>query len=506
MQLDRHNSPTIPRYLSFWRRVTVLPAVRHLQAGLVILAGISVGAAVIVSTYYAENVKLLLGLVGGLAFVLLTMRWTEFGILSLVALQSGLIYPGSLPALHLGPISLHIADIILFLLWGLVFMRATAQRGFVLYHSPLMLPLLLFIGAFMLSAVNAVFIQGVNANVVLRTVRVLVLWTMFIPTLQLVRDEPSLRRLLTGLMLFSGILLLGVLFPNRFSPFLYVEEANYGTGGRVYSGLTRLYYSGDMLLYAMVPVTVASLAMLKKGNQLWRIVLLGLLVYWAFRTGYRQYWLTLAVICILILAFFSAPERLRLLRRMLPALLGGILLLGLLLVFQPARVEHVRFILADRLGSLLNNPIKSESSLQWRVMETRYALIQIERHPLLGIGLANKFRPPFASESDQNSYSEWTSKFLENGYLWIALMMGLVGLIPFLWLCAAYLIRVFQHQHEIRDDELRAVYLGFGIAFLGIAACTVVTPFFVIGSRLIFFPVSMAISETILRLEHGRES
>ena len=33
----------------------------------------------------------------------------------------------------------------------------------------------------------------------------------------------------------------------------------------------------------MIPVTVASLAMIKKGNQLWRIGLLGLLLYWVFQ-------------------------------------------------------------------------------------------------------------------------------------------------------------------------------------------------------------------------------
>ena len=93
---------------------------------------------------------------------------------------------------------------------------------------------------------------------------------------------------------------------------------------------------------------------------------------------------------------------------------------------------------------------------------------------------------------------------MENGYLWIALMMGLVGLLPFLWLCAAYLLRVFRHQHEIRDDGLRAIYLGFGAAFLGMVACNIATPTFVIGSRLVFFPVAMAISEVILRLEREK--
>jgi O-antigen ligase len=108
------------------------------------------------------------------------------------------------------------------------------------------------------------------------------------------------------------------------------------------------------------------------------------------------------------------------------------------------------------------------------------------------------------SESDGTWYSDWTSKYIENGYLYIAVMMGLVGLLPFLWLCAAYLLRVVRHQHEIRDDGLRAIYLGLGAAFLGMAVCNVVIPAFVIGTRLVFFPLAMAISEVILRIEREK--
>ena len=43
----------------------------------------------------------------------------------------------------------------------------------------------------------------------------------------------------------------------------------------------------------------------------------------------------------------------------------------------------------------------------------------------------NTYRPPMESESGTTDYSDWTSNYLENGYLYIAVMMGLVGLLPF---------------------------------------------------------------------------
>jgi O-antigen ligase len=478
---------------------------RGLRLGLVVLSSLGVGLAVIFSTYYVHNVKLLIGLVGGLAFVLLTMRWPEFGILCYVALLSGLISLGSLPALHFGPISLQLSDLILLLLLGLVFLRTTAQPDFTLFGSPFMVPLLLFIGTFLLSAVNAVLINGVGLNTVFRTLRVLVLWTMFIPTLHLVRDEQALRRFLIGLLILTGILLFGVLFPNILSPVLYIEEVPMGTAAQVYSNFTRIYYAGDMVLYAMIPVTVASLATIKKGNQLWRIGLLGLLLYWVFKTYFREYWLTLFVVCVLLFGFLSSGERLRLLKRMAPVAIAAMLIVVMLMAAQPRKVERIAQPLMDRVASLGQNPLK-EGSVQWRLIETRYALQQISLHPVLGIGIGNTYRPPMESESDTTSFTDWTSKYVENGYLYIVLMMGLVGLLPFLWLCAAYLLRVFRHQHEIKDDSLRAVYLGFGAAFLGMMACNIASPTFVIGARLIFFPVSMAISEVILRLSREKEA
>lgn len=478
---------------------------RALRIGLVALAGIGVGLAVIGSTYYAENAKLIVGLVGGLAFILLTMRWPEFGILSFVALLSGLISLSWLPLLRLGPISLHISDMMLLFLLGLVFLRATSQPGYKLIGSPLLIPLLLFIGAFLLSAANGLMLHNVGFNIILRTVRVLILWVVFIPTLQLVRDEQALRRLLAGLVIFTVVLLIGVLFPNKFEPLLYIEERQAGTGSQMYSDFTRVYFAGDMILYATIPVMVASLAIIKKGRQFWRIGLLALLVYWAFKTFFRQYWITLLIVCILLLAFLSSQERLRLFKRLAPAILLGMLMLVVLVSVYPSLIDRVAYVLSDRIGSLLEDPFRREGSLQWRVIETHYALRQFSRHPLFGIGLANRYRPPMESEASA-MYGGWAAKYVENGYLYIAVMMGLAGLIPFLWLSGAYITRFLHYQGEVQDENLRSFYLGFGMAFLGMAACNLASPTFVIGTRLVFFPLIMAISEVIIRLERQKSA
>jgi len=475
-----------------------------LKVALVSLSSVGIGLVVIVATHLVDNPKLLVGVLGVIAFVLLTMQWPEFSILCYVALLSGLISLTWLPLLPLGPVSLHISDFMLMLLVGLTALRATSRPGFRLVGSPLLLPLFLFVGAYLLSAVNAILIYGVGPNTVLRTVRVLSEWLIFVPILELVRDEQALRRLLVGLLGLTGILLIGVLFPNKFEPFVPVQVSAAQTGSQLYEGFSRFYYPGDIILYFMIPVTVASLAIVDKGKQIWRVGLLGLLLYWVVKTFFRQYWLTLSCTCALLVVTFSSVERVRLLRRVAPVMIGCMLILIVLIAVNPAWVEDVTYPVVDRVTSLARNPLKRESSLQWRAIETRYALLQIGRHPLLGLGLGNSYRPPMVLESETTDFSDWTGRYVENGYLWIAVMMGLVGLLPFLWLCAAHLLRLIRHYPEIQDDSLRATYLGYGAAFLGMVVCNIATPTFVIGTRLIFFPVAMAISEVILRLEREK--
>lgn len=473
---------------------------------LFFLAGsVFVGMAVIVSTHYIDNAKLLIGLIGGLAFVVFTLKWPEFSILFLVGLLSGLISLTWLPLLHLGPISLNISDIILIGLLGLVFLRVTAIRGYKFYGSPLLLPLFLFLAAILISAANAILIHGVGFNSVFRTVRTLGLWLIFIPTLELIRDKKALKRFLIGLSIFTVILIIGVLFPNKFEPFLPIEERIAATGSTVYSDFTRVYFAGDMILYSMIPVSITSLALIKKGKPIWRIILLGFLLFWVYKTLFRQYWLTLFVVSLLLLIFLSVQERMRLIKRLLPILFFVLIIFFVLFSLQISHIERFSYIFTDRVSSLLQNPFKRESSLHWRIIETDYAIRKIKNHPIFGVGLANSYRPPMESEAS-SMYTGWASRYIENGYLYIATFMGLIALIPFFWMCLVFLFRIFKYHKLIQDELLRSYYLGFGLAFLGMMACNIASPTLVFGTRLVFFPFLMGVNEVILRCELQKNS
>lgn len=475
------------------------PSLRWL---LMILSGCVVGLAIVASTYFTNSPKLAVALLGGIGFVLLTIRWPEIGVLGLLGVTNGLVDVGWLPPLRLGPVSLQTPEMILGFLLALTFFRATTRSGVSVFSSPLCLPLLLFFGAVVVSAANAILVSHVPLNDVFRSTRILIQWLIFFPVIGLIRDERTLKRLIAGLWLFAGLLALGAIFPNALSRLhvLPVSVVELDTAGRTFSGVTRVFLAGEGILRVMILVALASLAATARGRQLWRLGVLGLLLFWLFRSYQRNFWLTAGLSSLLTFVFLANRERTRLLKRTAPAAAVGLLLLAALLVLQPGNLDRQFAASADRLGSMMQDLSRTDASIQWRDMENFYGMRQVSEHPVFGIGIANTYRPPMVVESDTTDFATWSHRFIHNSYLWILVMMGLIGLLPFLWLCVFYVYRSFRYAHTIRDGNFRSVYLGFGAAFVGLMVSNMVAPHFVQSWALVTYPVMMGTSEVIFRL------
>jgi O-antigen ligase len=146
-----------------------------------------------------------------------------------------------------------------------------------------------------------------------------------------------------------------------------------------------------------------------------------------------------------------------------------------------------------------------DSSVQWRVLETDYALQSIAQHPWLGIGLANAYRPIL--DRDQYAYSERPEiglrYYIHNVYLWVWVDMGLVGLIPFVWLIGCAVIRGFARWRKVSDPKMRVAALGITLAVFGQAISNLVAPNFFQTWSLFVFPLLMGVSELIYSQDLG---
>lgn len=467
---------------------------------LALAAGGIIG--LIIAVGYASIAFVLLGAV---VFLWVGLRWPELAIITVIGINSGLVDTEWLPWLSLGPVTFHISDLLLVFMLALIFLRAMSQPGFRLYGSPLAVPLLLFILALVISVGNAVLFQGVAPNDALRLARFVTYWLMFFPVLELVRDEKTLRRLIKGLWIVAAILFIGTLFPNVLEPLHLLPVRTTGisemSAGVAQNEEIRLYTYGERLFFVLIP-TAASLLAVTKRRQLFISIMLAALFYWLFRSYQRNYLLAILLSLGLLILLIPSSGAMRFARRVAPMLLLLVVVIFALLMVQPEQIRTEVDAWGARLNSMVGGTGQVDPNLEYRLVENQYALQQIEAHPIFGIGLRNNYRPLMMYET-QTTGLTW---FMHNAYLWIWLMMGLVGLVPFLLLCAMYVIRTFRHYRDIHDDELRAIYLGFGVAFIGTLVSNLVAPNFIQHWSLLIYPTMMAINEVIYRLSTGEQT
>jgi O-antigen ligase len=91
---------------------------------------------------------------------------------------------------------------------------------------------------------------------------------------------------------------------------------------------------------------------------------------------------------------------------------------------------------------------------------------------VLGIGFARKYRPQIYGPGDR------LCCFIHNAYLWVALKMGCLGLLPFLWLLLLTLGRGLRRWNAAGSGFTRAMALGSAVALAGVMLANVPAPYF----------------------------
>lgn len=504
LSLQRQQHPPERLNQSF----STLPS-RHaiLELLLALAVGCAIGLVVIISTRFVENWKLVVGVVGGPAFVYLTLRWPEYSVLALVALTNGLINTSWMPLLGVGSASVHIQEIMLALLVGLLIFRSATWRDYRLRNSPLSIPILIFLIVIFLSMFNSFFALGTSIKTLVQRGRNLTLWAAFFPVVHLLRDRAMLGRFIFGLWIITGLLAFGVMlrivYPGLHPIIFPVEIEQLRTAGTQFSGVGRVFqYRGGPMLYAMLPVIVGTLAFtprsqMTKLRYLVLVGLLGLVVNWLFRSFQRSMWVSSALVLFLLFLMMTNRDRMRLIQRMFPLMI--IMLVGIVIYWRmfPYETEKLWEASFGRIASLASgtNLARTDDSVDWRIIETEHALRSIRKHPLLGIGPGSEYRPPLEREILWNEYGlRW---YIHNAYLWITVLIGFAGLLPFLALSALYLFRTAFYWRSIDDPFLRAVYLGLGLSFLGQMISNNTQPTFFDGPGQSIYPTMMGVSEAI---------
>lgn len=465
-----------------------------------LIVACSVGLLLAVATLWFPPLWVLGGVLG-IPFLIAIAYRPELGLLAIVLVTGGLIDFERLPLLSMGPISFHITDVILLYLLVLVLTKALVVPSFKVVRTPLDVPLMCFYFAVLLSATVTITQSSLDINFVLRRVRTLTYYLGFFCVTNLIRDRRQLMVLIKGLFAIAILASLAVLI-QVLIPSLHLVRSETGplmTAGREFEGVFRTYIPADRLVYSMLLVSVCSLTL---GGR-WPPRTLeftgaGILSIGLFLSFQRNYWLTMLSMLALLGMLLPWSGRSRLLRWAFVGVLAIALLMSL------PGLDRYGIAALDRLGrGMLPETLVRDPSTQMRMMETHYAIQSIAQHPLFGIGLGNFYRPRIEGDeywypADPNIGLRW---YNHNAYLWVWIDMGLIGLIPFIWLCARFLVRGFTRWRKIVDPKLRPVVLGFTLAILGQAISNVVAPNFMQNWVLIVFAIIWGINELIFRWE-----
>jgi O-antigen ligase len=440
---------------------------------------------------------LVLGGIMGLALLMAAFTNPEIVILVVLCFTSGFIPSRFNPFIRLPVGSFQVSDLLLVWLLFMVVFRVFTDKNFPYVKTPLDVPVLSFYGAVVLGLGTAVFRFGINFSHATYEARMLIYYLIFFAVTNLIRTRSQLVRLVRG-VLSIGLLVAGTMVIQAIlgrSVSLMDDSALQGRG------LIRFFYPGYTVSYIVLTTLICDMALRKHPPypllRALRVLVLGigLLI-----TLGRNILASGAISCVVLIFILRKAQRSRLVLNVLLVAFITLGFVGMLAISgRGALILEYSAAYLGRLSRMFSAEIVApEETLVPRWVEMQYAWAQLVKHPILGIGLHNPYRPPFYEGDPLRHY-------IHNAYLSIWLKTGLVGLASFLWFSVHFLWRGFQRWRDVQDDFLRAVSLGFTLAYLGMMLSNLVAPTFVEGWSLAIFGVILGINESILHNEAADE-
>lgn len=438
---------------------------------------------------------------GGLMFAIL--KRPEIALLGILVATSSIVFESRLPLIPIGIVgSLHIPDLFLLALLGLIILRWLVEPDFKIIRTPLDWPLLAFYSVALLATSIAVFQSSVEFHMARRAIRVVTYYLTFFAVTNLVRGDRQLRLLLRGLFLLAAIVAVAMIAQFLLGaslPILPERVETLYTQGTGYSGVARILPPGQsVMLVAFIATSVTLvLGKFRPINTLkflqWG--LLGLAVVFTFT---RSFWVQVSLALSILAYLVRGRDRQRLVGwGLVVLLLAAIIVLP---AFDRPDSQVAQLIRAsfERLATLGSGKTLGESSMQWRYIENEYALSQIASHPLLGLGLGARYRP-FDPRIDYRGMKWDARDYIHNAHLWIMTKVGLLGYLCLVWLSLGFLVRGFKYWQCISNPQMRGIVLGFTLTYLGVLVGAIVNPMFM---QLFWTPVigiMMGINEVVLK-------
>jgi hypothetical protein len=474
--LERIASPDMISAL--WRRTP-----NHRNLPLRIGAGVGVGVILALAClrFTPQGTLVILSIV---VLTVATLKRPEIGVVAILVATSSIIFEERLPLIPIGIGSLHVSDVVLLALLGLIAIRSMAEPDFRIVRTPLDIPLLAFFGMSLLATSLAIGGSSVEFNIGLRGLRVVTYYLVFFVVTNLITETHQVRLLLRGLLLLAAVVAVAMIAQSVVGDSVHIlpgRVETLSTQGTSYAGVSRILPPGQSLLLVAFMTTSAGVALCKPRAKTLLVLLgWGLFALGLVFTFNRSYWVAMLLGLGLLLYLVRGADRKRFLGHGLVLVvfigLGGLSAAESLKLGGNTVVEAS----VDRLATLVNRKTLQESSLQFRYTEIGYAIPAILSHPVIGLGLGARYRPWDARLDWQGSGGIGFDgrAYIHNGHLWILLTSGGLGYLSFMVLSYLFLRRGFESWKWIPDRQLKSMLLGFTLTYLGVVVGDLVNPMF----------------------------
>ncbi len=433
------------------------------------------------------------------------LKRPEIALFGILTATSSIVYEEQLPMISVG-VSLHIPDILLMGLFGLILVRWLAEPDFKLIRTPLDKPLLTFFGLTLFSTMVALYQSTVDIEIVRRAFRFFFYYLTFFVITNLVRGRRQINLLLNGILLLAVVIagaivlqfILGSsvqLIPGR------VETLD--TQGTMYEDITRVLPPGWAIVFVSLLVILCALVLEEITLRSWlKFFLTGLFGLAIIFTFLRSYWGALLIVFLLLGYLLKRTNRKKLIGVGLMIVLLSAMVYPVISIDPTSRSSRLVAAAFDRLYTLFDSGTfqGEDGSLNWRMIENEYAFSAISTSPWIGLGMGFTYRPldPRLDQPNASALGIDFRRHIHNGHLWILLQSGFLGYASFLWLSWAFLSRGFKYWHKVQEPKFKAVVLGFSLAYLAVFIASVANSSFTQWRWTPILGIMMGVNEVLL--------
>lgn len=346
----------------------------------------------------------------------------------------------------------------------LAFKLINSGTGRVLPRSELR-PFVAFMALVVLSLALALGIFGNTVPNIYRDGRAFLYW-LWLPLLYwLAAREAAGAAKVARVMLFMAIAVSLIALLQYTFNIQIAREGRVGgleTLGVIENDLTRVQMQG--YTFVMVGLAWAMVTATSGGRRLLLATPLMLFFAAAIYVNFGRALWAWTVLAVLMCGLVLGLRRAALLGTAISTL--SVLGLATVLLMRPALIDTV----VDRLASVADEGAIRTSG-GWRKLENEASRVQIARSPLVGIGLGGEYRPWVY---EIRTFSEHT-RYVHNGYLFIALKAGIPALLALLWLTLRPWWRAFR-ERESRRDEAQPMWTAIVASWLPIMGLSFTQP------------------------------